>query len=178
VRRVPQALAVAVVFGLLGLLIWDLAHSSGSKVLQAVDAGKTIPAPAFVRPRIDTSGTLSLASLRGRVVVMNFWASWCIPCKGEARILEAGSRNWTGRGVVFVGVNEQDLRGPARAFMKRYGITYPVITDDGPMIGHYGVTGFPETFFVDRRGRVVPPHVTGVVTTASLDQAIRRALKT
>ena len=177
-RRVPQALAVAVVFGLLGLLVWDLAHSSGSKVLQAVDAGKPITAPPFTRPRIDTNGTLSLASLRGKVVVMNFWASWCIPCKGEARILEAGWQAWSGKDVVFVGVNEQDLRGPARAFIKRYGITYPVITDDGPMIGHYGVTGFPETFFVDKRGRVVPPHITGVVTKTSLNQAIRRALRT
>ena len=177
-RRVPQALAVAVVLGLLGLLVWDLAHSSGGKIARAVDAGKTIKAPAFSRPRIDKAGTLTLASLRGKVVVMNFWASWCIPCKGESPILQAGSKRWASKGVVFVGVNEQDLRGPARAFMKRYGITYPVITDNGPLIGHYGVTGFPETFFVDRRGRVVPPHVTGVVTRASLDQAIRRALRT
>ena len=175
-RRLPQLLAVAVVLGLLGLLVWDLAHASGGKVAREVDAGKTIQAPAFNRPRIDKGGTLSLASLRGKVVVMNFWASWCIPCKKEALTLEAGSKRWASKGVVFLGVDEQDLRGPARAFMKRYGITYAVISDDGPMVGHYGVTGFPETFFVNRRGWVVPPHVTGVVTRSLLDEGIRRAL--
>lgn len=177
-RRVPQALAVAVVLGLLSLLSWDIAHSSGGKVAREVDAGKTMVAPAFTRPRIDAAGTLSLASLRGKVVVMNFWASWCVPCKKEAPTLDAGAKRWASKGVVFVGVDEQDLRGPARAFMKRYGITYPVISDDGPLVGHYGVTGFPETFFVDRRGWVVPPHVTGVVTRSLLDKGIRRALTT
>ena len=176
-RRVPQALAVAVVVGLLGLLVWDLAHSKGGKIAREVDAGKIIPAPMFTRPRIDTDGKLSLAALRGKVVVMNFWASWCVPCKEEAPILQAASQRWAGNGVVFVGVDEQDLRGPARAFMKRYGITYPLISDDGPLVGHFGVTGFPETFFIDRRGRVIPPHVTGVVTHALLEKGIRRALR-
>jgi cytochrome c biogenesis protein CcmG/thiol:disulfide interchange protein DsbE len=176
-RRVPQALAVAVVVGLLALLVWDLAHSSGGKIAKEVDAGKIVPAPQFTRSRLDASGKLSLASLRGKVVVMNFWASWCVPCKQEAGTLQAGSRRWAGKDVVFLGVNEQDLRGRARAFMKRYGLTYPQIGDDGPLVGHFGVTGFPETFFVDRRGRVIPPHVTGVVTRTTLDEGIRRALK-
>ena len=61
-----------------------------------------------------------------------------------------------GKDVVFVGVDEQDLAGPATKFMKRFDITYPVISDDGPLIGHYGVTGYPETFFIDKRGRVIP----------------------
>jgi cytochrome c biogenesis protein CcmG, thiol:disulfide interchange protein DsbE len=178
VRRIPQALAVAVVLGLLGLLVWDLAHSSGGKIAKDVDAGKITPAYPFTKSRIDTDGKLSLASLSGKVVVMNFWASWCLPCKDEARTLQAASEHWAGKEVVFIGVNEQDLRGRARAFMKRYGITYPQIADDGSLVGHYGVAAFPETFFVDRRGRVIPPHVAGVVTRATLDEGIRRALNT
>ena len=72
----------------------------------------------------------------------------------------------------------QDLRGPARAFIKRFAIAYPIISDDGPLVGHYGVTGYPETFFVDRRGRVVPPHIVGPATASGLDRAIRHALTT
>ncbi len=177
-RRLPQLLAVAVVLGLLGLLIWDVAHSQGGKIAQEVDAGKIIQAPGFTRPRVDTAGALSLAALRGKVVVLNFWQSYCAPCTKEAPTLAAAARRWSGRQVVFVGVDEQDLRGPARAFIKRFAIGYPIVSDDGPLVGHYGVTGYPETFFVDRRGRVVPPHIVGPATTAGLAEGIRHALST
>jgi cytochrome c biogenesis protein CcmG/thiol:disulfide interchange protein DsbE len=172
--RAAQAAAVAVVLGLLALLVWDVAHQSGGKVAKEVDAGHPTPAPHFTRSRIDTSGELSLASLRGKVVVLNFWQSYCEPCHKEARTLAAAARRWEDKNVVFVGIDELDLRGPARAFMKRYGVTYPTIADDGPLIGHYGVTGYPETFFVDRRGRVVPPHIVGPAQPKELDAAIRR----
>jgi cytochrome c biogenesis protein CcmG, thiol:disulfide interchange protein DsbE len=178
VRRLPQLLAVAVVLGLLGLLVWDVAHLHGGKIAKEVDAGKIVPAPTFTRPRVDTAGALSLAALRGKVVVLNFWQSYCAPCTKEASTLAKASQRWAGKGVVFVGVDEQDLRGPARAFIKRFAITYPIVSDDGPLVGHYGVTGYPETFFVDRRGRVVPPHIVGPATIAGLDEAIRRALST
>ena len=177
-RRVPQALAVTVVFALLGLLVWDLAHTSGGQVARVVDSGKTILAPTFTRPRIDTTGTLSLAALRGKVVVLNFWQSYCAPCQSEARTLAAASRRWSGKDVVFVGVDELDLRNAALKFMKRFGIAYATITDDGPLVGHYGVTGYPETFIVDRKGFVVPPHIVGPATTAGLDKAIKGAFAT
>jgi len=176
--RIPQAVAVAVVLGLLGVLVWDVVHSSGGKVARAVDAGKIIDAPAFTRPRVDAAGKLSLASLRGKIVVLNFWQSYCAPCTKEAPTLVRASKRWEGRDVVFVGVDEQDLLGPARAFMKRFAVSYPIISDDGPLVGHYGVTGFPETFFVDKRGRVVPPHIVGPATSAGLDAAIKRLLRT
>jgi cytochrome c biogenesis protein CcmG, thiol:disulfide interchange protein DsbE len=177
-RRIPQALAVTVVLALLALLVWDLAHSSGGKVAREVDAGKTIAAPAFTRPRIDTAGTLSLASLRGKVVVLNFWQSYCQPCQTEARTLAAASKRWSGKDVVFVGVDEIDLRSAARKFMKRYGITYATVSDSGPLVGHYGVTGYPETFIVTRKGLVVPPHIVGPATSTGLDKAIKHALTT
>ena len=177
-RRLPQVLAVSVVAALLGLLVWDLAHSKGGKIAKAVDSGKSVPAFPFTRSRLDTTGTLSLASLKGKVVVLNFWQSYCVPCRGEAKTLQAGFERWHGKDVVFLGVDEIDFRSAGRKFMKTYGMTYATISDDGSLMGHYGVTGVPETFLIDRQGRVVPPHIVGPVTRASLDAAIRRALKT
>ena len=98
--------------------------------------------------------------------MLNFWQSYCPPCTAEAPVVSADARSGgPSKNVVFVGVDEQDLSGPATKFMQRFHITYPIIADDGPLIGHYGVTGYPETFFIDRRGRVIPlpPNSTGQV---------------
>jgi cytochrome c biogenesis protein CcmG, thiol:disulfide interchange protein DsbE len=175
-RRAAQAVAVAAVLALLGVLVWDVVHQSGGKVARAVDKGEMVMAPLFTRSRVDTSGTLSLKSLRGKVVVLNFWQSYCAPCTREARTLAESSRRWSDKNVVFLGVDEQDLRGPALKFIRRFGITYPIIADNLSLTGHYGVTGYPETFFIDKRGRVVPPHIVGPATHATLDQGIRKAL--
>ena len=177
-RRVVQGAAVAVVLALLGVLIWDVAHQSGGKVAHAVDKGEIVVAPPFTRHRVDTTGKLSLASLRGKVVVLNFWQSYCAPCTREARTLAEGSRRWADKDVVFLGIDEQDLRTPALKFMRRFGITYPTVADNLSLTGHYGVTGYPETFFIDRRGRVVPPHIIGPASREKLDQGIRKALGT
>jgi len=175
--RSLRALAAAAVLALLGLLIWDVAHSQGGKVARDVDRGQIVPAPAFSLPRVDGGGKLSLASLRGKVVVLNFWASDCVPCVGEQPKLNAAAKRWAGKDVVFLGIDEVDLRGPARAFMKRYHMGYTSVADgSGAIAGKFGVTGTPETFFVDRRGRVVPPHVVAEVAPGDLDAGIRRAL--
>jgi cytochrome c biogenesis protein CcmG, thiol:disulfide interchange protein DsbE len=174
-RRTGQVAAVTVVFALLGLLIWDLAHTSGGKVARDVDKGKVVVAPAWTRARIDTNGNLSLASLRGKVVVLNFWQSYCAPCTREARTLAEAARSWEDKGVVFVGVDVQDLRGPALAFLERFDIRYPIVSDGGSLVGKYGVTGYPETFFIDRKGNVVPPHLIGPATRQDLEQGIKQA---
>src|SRR5581483_5392660 len=111
-------------------------------------------------------------SLRGKVVVLNFWQSYCAPCTREARTLADTAERWKDRGVVFLGVDEQDLRGPALKFMRRFDIRYPIVADDLSLTGHYGVTGYPETFFIDRRGRVIPPHIVGPATRETLEQAL------
>jgi cytochrome c biogenesis protein CcmG, thiol:disulfide interchange protein DsbE len=180
-RRVAQTAAVSTVVGLLALLVWDLAHQSGGKVARTVDSGKATVAPAWTRNRVDATGTLSLASLRGKVVVLNFWQSYCAPCTHEAPAISAAARQWSGKNVVFVGVDVQDLRGPALKFIKRFNITYPIVADSGALVGHYGVTGYPETFFIDRLGRVVPAvpggHIVGPATVETLSQGIRNALR-
>jgi cytochrome c biogenesis protein CcmG/thiol:disulfide interchange protein DsbE len=175
-RRAAQGIAVASVVALLGLLVWKVVHQTTSKLPQQVAQNKKPPAPLWTKQRVDAGGTLSLASLRGKVVVLNFWQSYCAPCTHEARTLAVSSRRWSDKGVVFVGVDEQDLRGPALKFLRRFDITYPIVADNLSLTGHYGVTGYPETFFIDRRGRVVPPHIVGPATHRTLDEGIRRAM--
>ena len=85
---------------------------------------------------------------------------------------------WKDRGVVFVGVNAFDTKRAARAYLGRYGVDYANIRDGvGTTFGNWGVTGVPETFFIDRRGRVVPPHITGPASTKELEAGIRLALR-
>jgi cytochrome c biogenesis protein CcmG/thiol:disulfide interchange protein DsbE len=176
--RLLRVAAAACVLALLGLLVWDLVNQNGPGVAQKVDKGKIVPAPKLDLPRLTGTGRLDLASLRGKVVVVNFWQSSCYPCKQEARDVAAAYRAWAPKGVVFLGVNAQDLKGPARAYLKRYDVTYPNVRDAlGNTYPKWGVTGVPETFFVDRRGNVVPPHIVGRASRQKIDDGIRRALR-
>ena len=165
-----QALAVGLVVLLLALLVWKLAHGSGSKA----SPGK--PAPDFTLSRIDRPGTLQLASLRGKVVVLNFWASWCYPCKQEAPALAAAAKRWSGR-VVVLGVDVNDFAGDARRFARKYGLRYPLVHDNHNVTSpKYGLTGLPETFFIDRSGTVVQ-HVPGEVKASEIQDGVERALR-
>jgi len=170
-----QALSVALVAGLLALLVWKVAHQGGG-VASKLRRGHPVPAPGFSLSRLGQDGKVTLGSYEGRPVVLNFFASWCVPCAKEARTLQAAYQRWRPEGVVVVGVDWQDFSGDAKRFVRKHGITYPVgRTSSGSVVNSYGVTGVPETFFVDRRGRVVA-HVPGPVTNDDLSAGIREAL--
>ena len=177
VRLGAQVVAVGVVVALLGLLIWKVAKGDDSAVTSSLADGKAVPAPDFTLAKLDGSGDLALESLRGKTVVLNFWASWCGPCKDETPLLQKGWQRWQDKDVVFVGIDVKDFRGDARSFVSRFGVTYPNVYDGkGSTVGRYGVTGFPETYFVDALGRVVY-RIAGPVDEASeLDEGIERAL--
>jgi len=167
---------VALVVGLLALLIWKVAHQTGSaNVAAEVRKGEAPTAPDFTLPRLDGDEKLSLAAFAGKPRVVNFWASWCGPCRDEAPLLQDAARRYRGR-LVVIGVDYQDFAGDARNFVRKFGLTYPIGRDgSGSLLARWGVTGAPESFFIDRAGKVVA-HVPGAVKKETLAAGIRKAL--
>jgi len=176
---------------LLFLLIGSMVRSNrGSTLVHEIAAGKKPAAPVFtakvvwsnaptwslVSRAVFADGAVSLGELRGHAVVLNFWASWCVPCKHEAPLLRDTARRFAGR-VLFLGIDDQDLRSTARRFATKYGMNYASVTDESQSIyDAYGVTGFPETYFIDARGRIVA-HSAGEVMRRDLLSGIEAALR-
>jgi cytochrome c biogenesis protein CcmG/thiol:disulfide interchange protein DsbE len=184
--RPLRLLAVGTVVSLLSLLAWaTLSAGQGSSFTAKISAGERPPAPPFElevvwAKRSSWPGPLgaalanrrlALAELRGHPVVLNFWASWCIPCRDEAPSLNESARAHAGK-VVFVGVDVQDLRPDALAFLREFDPPYVSIRDTGnDTYDAYGLTGVPETFYLDGQGRAVA-HTPGAVSRQTLEQGI------
>jgi cytochrome c biogenesis protein CcmG/thiol:disulfide interchange protein DsbE len=119
------------------------------------------PAPDFTLP-LFSGGTLTLHSLKGKPVVLNFWASWCVPCREETPLLVRLHKIYGPKGIMFVGVNVEDNAVAARAFLARYHVDYPVVRsmDDG-LIDAYAVPGIPTTVFIGANGVVVDKFTGG-----------------
>jgi len=112
-------------------------------------------APAFELPSLNGQGTVSLASYRGKIVVLNFWASWCAPCWQEAPGLQAVWERYRSRGVQFLGVNERDDHASAGSFVEENGLTFPSASDpSGELAGSYGIIAMPTTFVIDSTGQL------------------------
>jgi cytochrome c biogenesis protein CcmG/thiol:disulfide interchange protein DsbE len=133
-------------------------------------------APGFTLPKLDGSGNLSLASLHGKPIVLNFWASWCGPCQEEGPVLAAGYDRWAKKGVTFLGVDSMDSIDWGRAFEQRMGIHYQSVVDaNGLTKTNYGVTGWPETFFIEPNGKILSKWI-GPLDPQTLDTSIQTLL--
>jgi cytochrome c biogenesis protein CcmG/thiol:disulfide interchange protein DsbE len=150
----------------------------GVATLRKVDnLGPGSRAPDFTAPLLRGGGSESLSDLRGKPVVLNFWASWCVPCKDEAPLLRQAYAAY-GSKVHFLGVDVRDGLTSALAFERANRVAYPSVRDEGFQIGDdYGLTGQPESFFIDQNG-VVVQHVPGPLTRQELfdvlDVLVRR----
>jgi cytochrome c biogenesis protein CcmG/thiol:disulfide interchange protein DsbE len=178
--------ALSVVVGLVALLAWaTLSAGRGNSLVSRIAAGEAPPAPPFslevLWPRTETwpgetrrrlaDGRLDLDELSGRPVVINFWASWCIPCRDEAPILSASARAHAGE-VVFLGIDVQDLKSDALAFSREFQTPYVSVRDRGNgTYEDYGLTGVPETYYLNAGGRIVA-HTPGAVSRRTLEQGI------
>jgi cytochrome c biogenesis protein CcmG/thiol:disulfide interchange protein DsbE len=177
VQRVAQLAALIGVAALLALLIWKVAFGRTTGAADELAEGKLVHAPAFTLDRLDREGKLGVADLEGKAVVVNFWASWCVPCRDEAPVLQKTYERYRDQGLVVLGVDVNDFRQDARRFMKRYGLTYPVVYDGkGSTVGKWGVRGFPETFFVDRTGKLVGERIEGAVDIERNRDAFQRGV--
>jgi cytochrome c biogenesis protein CcmG, thiol:disulfide interchange protein DsbE len=179
-KLILQAAAVLVVVLLVVLLGWKVTQQEeGRGLSDALERGERPHPPAVVFESLDGEDEIRLSDYRGKAVVLNFWASWCEPCKDEAPMLEEAWQRYRGDGLVVLGIDAQDFRTDARRFVERYGLTYPIAFDgNGASLGRFGNTGFPETWFLGRDGRLVGEHIVGPFDREQLEENVRAALDT
>ena len=175
-RKGPAVVVLVLAFGLVGLLTYGVAQRGEDRSIDAaVAAGERIAAPGAetklpLLGRPDASG--ALADYRGKVVIVNFWASWCGPCVQELPLLEKTQKVIAARDATVVGINLRDVSSEAQGFVRRYGLTYPSLRDrDADFAREYGTASYPETFVLDRRGRIAAKR-RGPVDQAWLDRTL------
>ena len=167
-RNWGRAMAYLLVLSLLALMGWGIVRAATGPL----SSGE---APDFTLTTFQGE-TITLSELRGKVVVINFWASWCPPCREEAPYLERTWRKYRDRGVVFIGVDYADTEKEALVYIAEFDITYPNGPDIGTRISQaYRIRGVPETFFVDKRGQLRGVHI-GPLRPPQLDEKIEELL--
>jgi cytochrome c biogenesis protein CcmG, thiol:disulfide interchange protein DsbE len=170
-RRLPAIsfsfAAVALVIALLGYGV--LRSNRAASLDSAVASGKRVVPPNVNLPWLDKDDVATLADFRGKVVVLNFWASWCPPCREEAPLLARWQHRLAGSGGTILGIDTLDVASDARAFMREHKLDYPSLRDRGGDTARaYGVAAYPESLVLDRHGRVA------AIMRGPLDDAFMR----
>jgi cytochrome c biogenesis protein CcmG, thiol:disulfide interchange protein DsbE len=168
-RRILPILVSLAGACLIGLLIYGISTRSASRTLdEAVAQGKHPLAPEAARslPGLSGARTASLASFSGKVVVLNFWASWCEPCQDEAPLLERAQGQLEHHNATVLGVTYLDASPDSESFVRQYHLTYPSLRDNNGAFAHsYGTDQLPESFVIDRHGHIV------AISRGEIDQA-------
>lgn len=191
-RMLVRSLAALLALAFIALLAYGLATQSPDTTIDdALARAQATSAPGFeldvlqhgrqpaglepIVSRATSDGRVALSELRGTPVVLNFWASWCEPCRVEAPVLERGWVQARREGVVFLGLNMQDITSDARDFMREFDVSYLNVRERGKETARsYGTTGLPETYFISARGEVVA-HVIGALDPAQLRAGVAAA---
>ena len=188
-RRALRIAGVLAAVAFVALLAYGLTtKATNSTIDDALSRGGLVAAPGFTLSSLAegrdagdawakaaSDGDVSLSELRGTPLVLNFWASWCDPCRAEAKVLERAWKEQSGGDVLFLGLDAQDAREDARDFISQFGLTFPHVRDPGnDTQREWGVTGLPETYFIAADGTVVG-HVIGTVDDGQLRDGIAAA---
>jgi cytochrome c biogenesis protein CcmG, thiol:disulfide interchange protein DsbE len=182
-RRVLSPIPIAVIVGvaaLVGLLAYGLSANEPDRGIEhAIAKGERKPAPDFNLPKLAGAGRESLGGMRGKVVVLNFWASWCVPCEAEAPLLQRNEAKLKRDRATVLGVTYLDASPDSEAFVRRYRLSYPNLrdNDNGDFAHAYGTDQLPESFIVDRRGHIVAI-ARGEIEQQFIDTALRLAEST
>jgi cytochrome c biogenesis protein CcmG, thiol:disulfide interchange protein DsbE len=146
---VRSVIAVLAVLAVVALLVFGLASKGNTRIA----VGET--PPDLPLPQLEGEGRESVSDYRGKWVLVNFWASWCVPCREEAPELEEFQQRHGGDRFTVLGIDTQDLSDDGRDFAGKYELSYPQLHDgDGKLAHEYGTTGVPENFLVDPQGKV------------------------
>lgn len=190
--KLLRAAGILTVVGFIALLGYGLvANAPNTTIEESLAQGQSVPAPGFelaVLEDGDLSADLedawqqaaadrrvALSELRGTPIVLNFWASWCDPCQEEAPVLARAAEAWEGKGVMFVGLDMQDVRADAREFVREFELDFPHVRDPtNDTARAWGATGIPETFFISADGTVVG-HVIGAISAEQLNAGAQAA---
>jgi cytochrome c biogenesis protein CcmG, thiol:disulfide interchange protein DsbE len=159
-------IAVALIF--VGLLAWRLIQTNTSEHR----ADGTAPDLEFTTFEGET---IRLADLRGKGVVLNFWASWCDPCREEADLLEQNWRREEANGIIFLGLDYLDQEPAAKAYLAEFDVTYPNGPDLRSQVARrYGIKGVPETFFIDPEGKITDTVIGPIINQRQMDQLLAK----
>lgn len=168
---------IACAAALVGLLAYGVsAREADTSLDDAVAKGERPETPAATLSVLGRERQASVADYRGKVVILNFWASWCKPCIDELPLLERTHRRIAARDGMVLGVNYKDLTEKALGFVRRFELTYPSLRDHGDYAEDFGSRAFPESFVIDRQGRVAAVR-RGPVTQRWLDRTLPALLK-
>ncbi len=173
-KRLYLVLGILLIITLLALMFYGLFWASDPRKIPSSQVGKT--AKQFETTTFDGQ-KISLSQFQGKPVVLNFWASWCVSCRQEARLLEAIHKKYTPKGAVVIGIAINDTREASLASIRRYGKTYYLAPDDktGTIALDYGVTAVPETFLINKQG-IIKDKVLGAVNWKTLESFMKEQL--
>lgn len=164
--RIRSVIAVLVAVAIVALLVFGLVSKGNARLA----VGETAPSPTL--PKLEEPGSGSLKQYRGKWVLVNFWASWCIPCRDEAPTLEKFQKEHGGKTFTILGIDTQDLSDDGTKFAKQYGLSYPQLHDGNGDTGHeFGTTGVPENYLVKPNGKLAWA-IAGPVDTRILNEEV------